>query len=254
MPSIEGIDGVLFDLGNTLIPFTPRDSMEFVMKWYRSSGMGSLDIPFDLFLKKYREVVREERSRMMKERWETSVEWRSRRMAEKLSDHLPELDLTASSLGSNHSHSFTTSLHLKRSARYVLDILFSSTNEDGDPIKLGLISNAGDPKALRDFLEREDLTNYFQSVVISGEVGLAKPHSEIFLMALKKMDVRPERAVYVGDRYKADFLGSSKVGMKPVYIRQYETAREPPEGIDIEPTITNLLDLIPLLESGALQG
>jgi FMN phosphatase YigB (HAD superfamily) len=57
--------------------------------------------------------------------------------------------------------------------------------------------------------------------------------------------------VYVGDRYIVDVEGSRKAGMNPIYIRQYHTSGEPPEGIVIDaPTIDHLLDLIPLLESG----
>ncbi|MFO8051986.1 MAG: HAD family hydrolase [Thermoplasmatota archaeon] len=247
MPTLKDIDGVIFDLGNTLIPFTPRDSMEFVMKWYSSSKMGSFDIPFSLFLETYREVVREERSRAARERWETSVDERSRRVAEKLSNNKTGIEVPFGSLKEHHSASFAATLHINSSARRVLDILSRSTNEKGTPLKLGLISNAGDPEAVRDFLDRESLTQYFCSIVISGDVGFAKPRAEIFLRALDMMKIKAERSVYVGDRYETDFMGSARVKMKPVYIRQFKTAGEPPEGVEIEPTIKHILDLIPLL-------
>ena len=72
-------------------------------------------------------------------------------------------------------------------------------------------------------------------------------------MALEELGVPPERSVYIGDRYLIDVVGARDAGMHSVYIRQYETAGEPPEGIDIEAVrIDHILDLIPLLESGEL--
>ena len=82
---------------------------------------------------------------------------------------------------------------------------------------------------------------------------MAKPWKQIFLKALDELGATPQRSVYVGDRYHIDVVGSREAGMIPVYIRQYHTAGEPPDGIDIDaPTIENLLDLIPLLENSDL--
>ena len=56
--------------------------------------------------------------------------------------------------------------------------------ESGDALKLGMISNAGDGQAIRQFIERNDLEGYFETIIISEEVGLAKPWKRIFEMAL----------------------------------------------------------------------
>ena len=251
MPVLPDTDGVFFDLGNTLIPFTPKDSMEFVVKWYMSSGMEDLEVPFEVFLESYREVVREERSRMLRERWETSVAWRSRRLVDVLSKQGHKVDGYIEDLSSTHSDSFTKCLKLHKSSRYVLDMMMTAKNENGRNIKLGLISNAGDPEAIRMFLDREGLSSVFDDIVISGEVGYSKPWKEIFIEPMERMKVAPERAVYIGDRYWVDFIGSRDAGMRPVYIRQYRTAGEPPEDVDIiSPTIDHILDLLPLLEIG----
>jgi FMN phosphatase YigB (HAD superfamily) len=253
MASIPGIDGVLFDLGNTLIPFTPADSMEFVLKWFHSIPGLEEQVPFPDFLETFRSVVQKERERMMDQEWETNVGTRSEMMETTLIQRGFDQKGISKLLKATHTGAFTSCLRIGKNGRYVLDILSTSTTETGEKLKIGLISNAGDEDAIRQFLDRNDLNHYFDSIIISAEVGIAKPWKRIFQMGLNEMDLSPDRSVYVGDRYRIDVLGSRKVGMKPVYIRQYHTAGEPPEGVEIDCTkIDHILDLIPLLENGGL--
>lgn len=241
-------EGVLFDLGNTLIPFTPRDSMEFVVRWHRESGLADNEIPFRDFLDAFRSVVRTERKRSSRELWESSVEFRSKEIAEKLRESYNLDPGIEEGLRSTHTGSFAACLKMRSSSRYVLDILKSSGTPKGDKAKLALISNAMDGKAIRGFMERERLDAYFDPVIISAEVGFTKPHPEIFRMALDRMDLDPGNTVYIGDRYETDVVGARNAGMDSIYTREYHTAGEPPEGIEIDfRIVTNILDLLPLL-------
>ncbi len=250
MATIPRLDAVLFDLGNTLISFTPRDSMEFVLKWYYATPGLDEKVSINDFLNAFRAVVIRERKRMLQEPWETSVITRSKMIEEELDDGSNGMKGISVVLSSTHTGAFESCLRMNRNARRVLDVLFNSENDEGSSIKLGLISNAGDGAALRTFLAENDLERYFRSIVISGEVGFAKPWPEIFHRCLTEIGVDPGRSVYVGDRYVVDVEGSRKAGMNPVYIRQYHTSGEPPEGMEIDaPTIDHLLDLIPLLEN-----
>lgn len=253
MVTIPGIDGVLFDLGNTLIPFTPKDSMEFVLKWFYSTPGLEGKVPFPDFLNTFRSVVIKEKKRMLEEEWETSVKSRSRMMESRLLESGFEVRGVSKPLEVTHTGAFTSCLRIGKNGRYVLDVLSSSIGGSGEKLKLGLISNAGDGNAIRQFLERSDLTHYFSSILISEEVGIAKPWKRIFHMGLEEMNLDPDRSIYVGDRYNVDVLGARNAGMRPVYIRQYHTDGEPPEDIEINaPRIDHLLDLIPLLENGEL--
>ncbi|MGA1848570.1 MAG: HAD family hydrolase [Thermoplasmatota archaeon] len=255
METIPGLDAVLFDLGNTLISFTPRDSMEFVLKWYYATPGLEDRVSINEFLHAFRTVVVRERKRMLQEPWETSVITRSKMIEDELDDGSNGMKGISVVLSSTHTGAFASCLRMNSNARHVLDVLSSSENDEGNPIKLGLISNAGDGAALRTFLAENDLEGYFGSIIISGEIGYAKPWPEIFHRCLAEIGADPGRSVYVGDRYIVDVEGSRKAGMNPVYIRQYHTSGEPPEGMQIDaPTIDHLLDLIPLLEnSGAFK-
>lgn len=189
----------------------------------------------------------------MDSEWETNVGIRSRMIEEKLMENGFSVNGTSKLLHATHTGAFTSCLRMGRNGKYILDVLSSYHGESGKKLKLGLISNAGDGEAIRQFLGRNDLEGFFESIIISEEVGFAKPWKRIFDLALGEMDIDPERSVYIGDRYKVDVLGARNAGMYSVYIRQYETAGEPPEDMEIDAArIDHILDLIPLLENGEL--
>ena len=80
----------------------------------------------------------------------------------------------------------------------------------------GLISNVF--QDMESTYEELGLQSYLAFKVTSSEVGCDKPDPEIFLAALKKAQVKPEEAIYVGDQYNLDVVGARGVGMKAVLI------------------------------------
>jgi putative hydrolase of the HAD superfamily len=58
-------------------------------------------------------------------------------------------------------------------------------------------------------------------VVDSQLVGVEKPNPEIFRIALRRLGVAPERALYVGDIRCVDERGSRAAGMQFVLIDPY---------------------------------
>jgi FMN phosphatase YigB (HAD superfamily) len=45
-----------------------------------------------------------------------------------------------------------------------------------------------------------------------------KPGSQVFLRSVQAMGIEPGEALYVGDSYYADVVGSSRSGMTPVLL------------------------------------
>lgn len=82
--------------------------------------------------------------------------------------------------------------------------------------RLGVVSNATD--LARKVLDNLGLSKYFDFMVLSDEVGTRKPSPEIFKIALKAARTRPNRAVYVGDKYSVDIVGATKAGMHAVLL------------------------------------
>ena len=89
--------------------------------------------------------------------------------------------------------------------------------------KTGLISNNWSD--LREYLTREKMIDAFDHIIISAEVGVAKPEPGIFRIALEQAGVKPEEAVFVDDFY-VNIEGCEKVGMKGIHFKDAETAME----------------------------
>jgi len=87
--------------------------------------------------------------------------------------------------------------------------------------KTGLISNAFDD--LRNFVVREKFDDAFDKMIISAEVGAAKPGAKIYQIALEQFGVSPSEAVFVDDFFE-NIEGCEKVGIKGVYFKDPETA------------------------------
>ncbi|MGN6243059.1 MAG: HAD family hydrolase [Motilibacteraceae bacterium] len=71
---------------------------------------------------------------------------------------------------------------------------------------------------------RERIEALFDPVVISGEVGLRKPNSEIFTHTLELLGVAPERAAFVDDA-EPNVEGAARVGLRTVLHTDAEGTR-----------------------------
>ena len=85
--------------------------------------------------------------------------------------------------------------------------------------KLALVSNFDHPPHAHSVLRKLDLTSYFHSVVISGEIGIKKPDPRIFNPALEQTGMKPEEVIYVGDT-EDDIIAARAAGLVPVLIQR----------------------------------
>ena len=77
-------------------------------------------------------------------------------------------------------------------------------------LELACVSNwdAG----IEEQLERAGLTLYLSTIVSSAEVGAEKPDPAVFAEAVRRLGVRPERVLHVGDD-QADQAGAAAAGL-----------------------------------------
>lgn len=86
----------------------------------------------------------------------------------------------------------------------------------------GLISNAW--LELREQLVRHwRIDDAFDDLVISAEVGLAKPDSAIYKLALDRLEVGAEQAVFIDD-FETNIAAATEVGMHAVLFRSRSQA------------------------------
>ena len=85
--------------------------------------------------------------------------------------------------------------------------------------KIALISNFDYPPHIYSVLNKMNIYEYFDSIVISGEVGVKKPDPTIFSFALEQTGLRNDEVVYIGDAPE-DIQGARAAGIYPILIQR----------------------------------
>lgn len=86
--------------------------------------------------------------------------------------------------------------------------------------KMAIISNGSRSNQQRK-LQKTELKHYFQQITISGEVGIRKPHPEVFTRTLQLLGRLPDESLFIGDSLKNDIHGAASVGMKTCWINTH---------------------------------
>lgn len=107
--------------------------------------------------------------------------------------------------------------------RTVLDALYGR-------YRMAIVSN-GVPDIQYDKLNATHLTGYFDTVVISADVGIGKPDPTIFTAALTRLALAPADAIVVGNSLKRDIAGAQRARVRAVWVNR----GEPSDTDDIRP-------------------
>jgi len=107
--------------------------------------------------------------------------------------------------------------------------------------RLGIITN-GDSVQQRQKLKKLGISEYFQVVMVSGDIGISKPNPEIFIQACKIAKVHPTECFYIGDNIEADTLACEKINMRGIWLNRKNNE-------SYSRTIKSLYELISKFES-----
>jgi putative hydrolase of the HAD superfamily len=86
-------------------------------------------------------------------------------------------------------------------------------------LQLGLITN-GASDTQRGALRAMGIEDEFRAIVISGEVGIAKPSAAVFGLALDKLGLEPKNVWHVGDSLGTDVAGAKAAGIAAVWLNR----------------------------------
>jgi putative hydrolase of the HAD superfamily len=78
---------------------------------------------------------------------------------------------------------------------------------------------------MRAHLKRERLLEFFETVVISAEVGVMKPEARIYSIALEQAGVKAEETVFVDD-VQVNIDACKQIGMKGVLFKDPQKAED----------------------------
>ncbi len=210
---------VLFDMGSTLIEFE-NYTWDVLGKRCAQGGYDFLKRK-DHDLTGFEEFSRALDQQFLKARGEVKESLKEFRVEKVARGLLDALNITRSDgLCWGFLESFyqpiTEQLTLMEGA---LDVL-KDFKEKG--LRIGLVSNTIFPMRyhLKE-LKRFGLYPYLDAHHFSSEVGVRKPHPDIFRKTLRELDVQASQAVFVGDRLVEDVGGAQKVGMLGI-LRHHE--------------------------------
>lgn len=237
------IKAVVFDLGDTLISYSPLDMPGLFKKAARSSYQ---------FLKENEQPVGPY--------WLYAlINWVSIR-ARYVYSHIIGRDFDSLAVmktnGKKQGFSLTPQQyeHLSwlwyqpvgESSKIEPDIEQTFKKLHENQIKIGLLSNTFvHGTTLRKHLEQMKIWDYFDATVFSYEFPFRKPDPRIFEIAAERIKTPPQNILYVGDNIRADMKGALNAGMNAALKRAYTNkSKTPPDAAMAIEKITQIPALI----------
>ena len=229
---MKELNNIFFDLDHTLWDFDKNSDLTF----FKILKKNNLNIDVSKFLNSYHPINRKY--------WEL---YRENKVSKadlryyRLSDTFKKLnydinDNLINQLAIDYIEHLSDFNHLIPDTLIVLNSLKSN-------YRMHIITN-GFKEVQKRKLEKSKLIQYFDSVTISEDVGVKKPHKLIFDHALTAANANVENSVMIGDNFNADILGALGVGMKAIYYDFHKTNEQERENLII---IKNLKELIKIL-------
>jgi putative hydrolase of the HAD superfamily len=238
----KSIKAVIFDYGNTLVEFSKTQIM-----YCDIALAGALDRRFGkLDFAKFSEI--RNRNRLAPYSGNPPT-YKENNMVEISTDLVRELygvEPSPEQLADILRARFAIFVKVVQAPDYAFDLL----KKLGRNYRLGILSNYPDGNAIRQSLAGAGLDKFFRAIVVSGDLGLVKPHPVPFLTILDQLGVKAGRAVIVGDNWLADVQGGKQAGLQVILTTQWESPENLPRRTgDIEPdaTISRLAELEGLL-------
>ena len=106
--------------------------------------------------------------------------------------------------------------------------------------RVGVVSNFFGN--LTQVLEDAGLAGSVEIMIDSGCVGIAKPDPRIFQLALERLRLPPEQAIFIGDSYERDMMPSAQLGLKTIWLKG-PNPRVPEHATPVDAVITRLSEL-----------
>ncbi len=208
---------ILFDLDDTL--FDHQRATHIALRAIHAAHAG--DLPFDKFASEHARVLEVYHQRFL--RGELSLdEARAARMIEAFATFDRPLSIDESlTIADTYRREHRGNRALVDGARELLDALHGKA-------RLGLISNNAVAEQFAKLREL-DIARYFEAIVISEDVGVAKPDAKIFALALERLGASARQTVMVGDSLHADVQGARNAGIGAVWLN-----RSPPNGQQVK--------------------
>lgn len=99
-------------------------------------------------------------------------------------------------------------------------------------LKIAILSDAGRTPgwALRETLNRLNISKYFDKMFFSDEIGYVKPNKNSFKCLIKEFNVKKEEVVHIGDSLEKDIIGAKNFGINYIHFSKEGNSNILPNG------------------------
>ncbi len=112
-------------------------------------------------------------------------------------------------------------------------------------MKLGIVTN-GLSETHREKIAVLRLSEYFDAIFLSDEVGMVKPDPLLFAHACRTLGGAPAHAAMVGDRYDRDIRGAQEAGLFTIWLN-VRSEELPPGATPPDATCGSIADVARIL-------
>jgi len=102
-------------------------------------------------------------------------------------------------------------------AKPFLDTISALESLKKKKLKIALISNT-DSLSIDPLLDKFELRKFFDVVVLSYETGKLKTDPDMYKHCLRKLKVKKNEAIMVGDSIESDIKGAEAAGLKALLL------------------------------------
>ena len=201
-------DAIIFDLGNTLVPWSEQESLALYSGLRRTFEQlcGPMPDFFERALRARTELVDRRADTTMRE--------------VTIAEFVDHICAGAIPVGLNEAVAETTHktfLELARVPDYVPDLLDTLRKKK----KLAVLSNFYMTGPVDALLDHTGLAEKFLHVEVSATAGFVKPHPAPFDTVRQALDTPMERILMVGDNFWADIVGGHRAGFLTALTREH---------------------------------
>ncbi len=111
--------------------------------------------------------------------------------------------------------------------------------------RLGIITNgAPDLQWRKTKIVGFDCFFAEQHLIISEQIGHAKPHPSVYQAACERLHVEPGQALMIGDNYRGDVLGAREAGLDAIWFGPDESIIKPQLSLTSEAPLRTPAELL----------